>query len=121
MDLARNKAIPKACQTRSKTQISTFVEYGVPPGVNEYRAPPSAISLMYLPGTCDVTMLIFDSKGSFLSGKGTELSVLDGVVGGCLFEAAAEVEKAPETSFCRALSLNRVLATVHLMMLISYN
>ena len=92
------------------------LEYGALSNDNEYRAPPSIISLLYLPGTCDVTMLILDSKGSFLSGNGTELSVLDGVVGGCLFEAAAEVEKAPETSFCRALSLNRVLATVHLMM-----
>ena len=98
-----------------------YFELGAPPGVNECSAPPSVIFVFYiLPGTCDVTMLIFDSKGSFLSGNGTELSVLDGVVGGCLLEAAAEVEKAPETSFCRALSLNRVLATVHLMMLISY-
>ena len=76
----------------------------------------------YLPGTVDVTILILDSSDSFRWGRGAELSVLVGV--SFLFgdEASEVVEKAAETffcnaetSFCRAFSRKRFLATAHLM------
>jgi hypothetical protein len=76
----------------------------------------------YLPGTVDVTILILDSSDSFRWGRGAELSVLVGVA--FLFgdEASEVVEKAAETffctaetSFCRAFSRKRLLATAHLM------